>query len=842
MATQIVEIRAVDKTRQALGRVDKRLKGIGKSTQGLERGFGRLQSKILAVGAALATGFGIKKILSVSSQVEQLELKLKFLFKSAEEGGKAFQALTSYASKVPFELEQIAAASGNLAVVAKDADHLSELLVLTGNVAVFMGGDFRLAGEQVQRAMSGGIAAAEIFREKGIKAMAGFKDGVNYNVAQSQKKLMEAFGPGGTFGRAANAMATTWTGVLSMISDKVFQFTLAVGKAGGLFEFSKGIAGVINKAMGDNEKGLNKFAANVGNKIIEITQKMAIGTAQLIDMMSPIFKFVRSGINGMVSFMNMLPGTIKAIGIIGFLMLGLKGKLLVLAIGAVLDNLGGMVDDFMKSIEAMAGFVVDKLNWLIDKANALNPFKEIPQIPAPDFGSWAAPINAMSDKLKKMFDSLTDSTNIKQMGEMESKIRDIIKQIEIEMALNAEAKRQLDEELKKMGIKNQAEFDFRSLVEQSLGEIQKQTDSINGLTKEQRVSLELEKKKYVELFATAGITKEVMDAKKEEIRAALMANEVLKETVALEKQRKIEAEAMIESATKFRVDYIQKETEALQTVANNAIAILNTQKETQLITEQDFANSKLAIEALLNQEILDMEAARLQKQEDMYMASLEKRLTANQGAIAKHMSAEDKEFLKKKGREEKQKEINRTRIEFEKKSEMEKYQFGIGQAKNFFAALGKENKAAFAAAKAMAIAEAVINTYQGATKALASYPPPFNFIAMAAVIAAGFAQVSAIRAQTAQRGGTVLGGATALVGEDGPELIVPKQSSTVIPREVADAVGGISGGMGGEVNVNFNITTVDARDFDQLLVERRGTIVGIINNAMNQQGKVGVTA
>ncbi len=841
MATQIVEIRAVDKTQQALGRVDKRLKGIGKSTQGLERGFGRLQSKILAVGAALATGFGIKKILSVSSQVEQLELKLKFLFKSAEEGGKAFQALTSYASEVPFELEQIAAASGNLAVVAKDAAHLSELLVLTGNVAVFMGGDFRLAGEQVQRAMSGGIAAAEIFREKGIKAMAGFKDGVNYNVAQTQKKLMEAFGRGGTFGRAANAMATTWTGVLSMISDKVFQFTLAVGKAGGLFEFSKGIAGVINKAMGENEEGLNKFAVNVGNKIIEITQKMAIGTAQLIDMMSPIFKFVRSGINGMVSFMNMLPGTIKAIGIIGFLMLGLKGKLLVLAISAVLSELGSMIDGFIKSVEAMAGFVVDKLNWIIEQANRIPTFN-IPKIPEPDFGSWAPAIKDMSDKLMKMFEGLTDSTNIKQMGEMESKIKDIIKQIEIEMALNAEAKRQLDEELKKMGIKNKAELDFRTLVEQSLGEIQKQTDSINGLTKEQRVSLELEKKKYVELFATAGITKEVMDAKKEEIRAALMANEVLKETVALEKQRKIEAEAMIESATKFRVDYIQKETEALQTVANNAIAILNTQKETQLITEQDFANSKLAIEALLNQEILDMEAARLQKQEDMYMASLEKRLTANQGAIAKHMSAEDKEFLKKKGREEKQKEINRTRIEFEKKSEMEKYQFGIGQAKNFFAALGKENKAAFAAAKAMAIAEAVINTYQGATKALASYPPPFNFIAMAAVIAAGFAQVSAIRAQTAQRGGTVLGGATALVGEDGPELIVPKQSSTVIPREVADAVGGISGGMGGEVNVNFNITTVDARDFDQLLVERRGTIVGIINNAMNQQGKVGVTA
>ena len=45
---------------------------------------------------------------------------------------------------------------------------------------------------------------------------------------------------------------------------------------------------------------------------------------------------------------------------------------------------------------------------------------------------------------------------------------------------------------------------------------------------------------------------------------------------------------------------------------------------------------------------------------------------------------------------------------------------------------------------------------------------------------------------------------------------------------------------GGAVNVNFNISTVDAAGFDSLLASRKGMITGMINNAMNARGKVGV--
>ena len=47
-------------------------------------------------------------------------------------------------------------------------------------------------------------------------------------------------------------------------------------------------------------------------------------------------------------------------------------------------------------------------------------------------------------------------------------------------------------------------------------------------------------------------------------------------------------------------------------------------------------------------------------------------------------------------------------------------------------------------------------------------------------------------------------------------------------------------GQGMGATVNFNISTVDAAGFDQLLTSRKGLITSIINNAMNNQGRMGV--
>ena len=46
--------------------------------------------------------------------------------------------------------------------------------------------------------------------------------------------------------------------------------------------------------------------------------------------------------------------------------------------------------------------------------------------------------------------------------------------------------------------------------------------------------------------------------------------------------------------------------------------------------------------------------------------------------------------------------------------------------------------------------------------------------------------------------------------------------------------------MGQPVTVNFNINTVDARGFNELLVNSRGVIVNMINQAVNEKGRMAI--
>ena len=70
----------------------------------------------------------------------------------------------------------------------------------------------------------------------------------------------------------------------------------------------------------------------------------------------------------------------------------------------------------------------------------------------------------------------------------------------------------------------------------------------------------------------------------------------------------------------------------------------------------------------------------------------------------------------------------------------------------------KQQKKAFQIQKAVNIANAVIDTYKAANTALASSPPPFNYIAMAAAITAGLLNVKKIASQKFEGGASSGGG------------------------------------------------------------------------------------
>ena len=112
MATKKVNIDLVakDKTRQAMQSATKGVDGVKSSVL-------NLKNALIGLGAGVA----IKGFIDVGKSVESLQVRLKFLFGSVEEGAKAFDAMAKFAGKVPFSLGEIQAGSGVLAVVSKDA-------------------------------------------------------------------------------------------------------------------------------------------------------------------------------------------------------------------------------------------------------------------------------------------------------------------------------------------------------------------------------------------------------------------------------------------------------------------------------------------------------------------------------------------------------------------------------------------------------------------------------------------------------------------------------------------------------------------------------------------------
>ena len=76
-----------------------------------------------------------------------------------------------------------------------------------------------------------------------------------------------------------------------------------------------------------------------------------------------------------------------------------------------------------------------------------------------------------------------------------------------------------------------------------------------------------------------------------------------------------------------------------------------------------------------------------------------------------------------------------------------------GSLMQMTAGVAQHSKAMFKVNKAAGIANAIVNTAQGVTTALANYPPPISFVMAAAQAAAGFAQISAIKSQSFNGGG-----------------------------------------------------------------------------------------
>ena len=314
MASQKLNIDIVAKDRSK-----KALTGLQGSLSRLKASVFNLRNSFIALGAGLV----IRNIINTGKQIENLQVQLKFLFGSAQEGAKAFDEMAKFASKVPFSLEEIQRGSGVLAVVSDDAEELAHLMKITGNVAAVTGLDFKTTAEQIQRSLSAGISAADLFRDKGVKDMLGFKAGATVSVEETVAAFERVFGEGGRFDGATDELAKTFSGTLSMIGDKVFNFKRILLDAGFFSELKRQF-GDLNKFLEDNAKQIEEMAITIGkNLAIAI-----VNAAKAIKILTQNF---RELIDGLGILLVAFGGTIK----------------ILVGVGLILNNLNKRIRDLL---------------------------------------------------------------------------------------------------------------------------------------------------------------------------------------------------------------------------------------------------------------------------------------------------------------------------------------------------------------------------------------------------------------------------------------------------------------------------------------------------------------
>jgi len=184
-----------------------------------------------------------------------------------------------------------------------------------------------------------------------------------------------------------------------------------------------------------------------------------------------------------------------------------------------------------------------------------------------------------------------------------------------------------------------------------------------------------------------------------------------------------DAEAKI-AADKAEKEKAEKEKQAEKDKAD---------REKKLAEDKALADQALVDkQAMLEAEFTDISTNRALTYQEQLQYFDQSRALEREGLVANKASqAELLAF---------DKQTAKARVEIEKAQQEAKLAVVSDALGTLADAVGRES----AAGKAFAVAQAVINTYQGATKALATYPPPFGAIAAGAVIVQGLLSVKKI--------------------------------------------------------------------------------------------------
>ena len=229
---------------------------------------------IVIGGGALALG---KSFIDAASTAENYRIRLNALLGSVQEGNKMFKDMSKFASNVAFEYKDIMGAATTLSgVMAGGVEEVKKWMPIIADLAAVSGLSIIDTTNQIVRMYSAGAAAADLFRERGILSMLGFKAGVSVTAKETQERIIAAWkDTDSKFKDASTKMGDTWTGLMSLISDAWFDFRTMVTDAGIFDVLKSGLKFLISEIREMKESGrLQEWAENISNAVVEGIKKL----------------------------------------------------------------------------------------------------------------------------------------------------------------------------------------------------------------------------------------------------------------------------------------------------------------------------------------------------------------------------------------------------------------------------------------------------------------------------------------------------------------------------------------------------------------------------------------
>jgi hypothetical protein len=708
---------------KSLDKLSKR--GFGAAKKAASVFLGTLRKVTKAVfswrGAIAGIGMGalIKSFIDAASKAENLRVRLSTLTGSLREGNRLFKEMAELASQVPHTFEEIMEGATRLiGVVEGGVDQVKQLMPLILDLSTATGLAVNDVTAQVIRMWSAGAAAADMFRERGVLAMLGFQAGAKHSVAETRKMLIEAWeSPISKFRGASEALADTWTGLMSMLQDAWFQFRVSVMES-GLFQMMKaGVKSIVDAVKELREDGkLDEWAKEISDSLVTAIRTIIMFAGQMYDSitsgMGKVIKVVTDLVQKAADLADILSGDF----------FDAKNAEEVLKATKALKELKPVVESRKKALF--------ELNAAYEKG-------------------WVK-----ADEYKEVHAQMTSELRplVRQMFELERKSKDIVSadsQAIIERNAMIDAIREFAVEMDNGNTGTEKAIELLALLDKQM----------QGFSIRQKERDEQAGQRF------AGMTPQVFQFSEAEQEARAAARGAIELTMAMQdlnhqyKQGAISVEEYYRKRSEFAATQRDKERAALESQ-------LDELEELEVLRRQDIQQQLIEITRQIEAGTRTIEDEATAYHIDRLNAKFE----ADKDYLEKRRAIEN-ELLKLTGKStEEQRKLDQDEKTAQEQRDKKALNSTIattsGMAsafKDMYDATGQQSKEFFIAWKAMQIAQTLISTYsaaQEAYKSASAIPLVGPYVAPAAsalAVAQGLARVAMIRAQTMATGGEVDG-------------------------------------------------------------------------------------